>query len=416
MTAQIRQRFYWPGMFRDVENHCRCCEECQRSSTRKPVKAPLVPLPIMEEPFKRIAMDIVGPLPRSSSGKRYILVICDYATRYPGAIVLRTMDAPAVAEELLKFFARMGVPQEILTDQGTNFTSQLINKVYRLLHIKPIRTTPYHPQTDGLVERFNGTLKSMLRKAVDKQGQDWDHLLPYLLFAYREVPQASTEFSSFELVYGRHVRGPLDVLKEAWASSRRSTESVVSYVLTVQERLAKLRDIVRDNLEDARATQKKWYDRHARTQEFQPGDKVLVLLPTSTNKLLASWCGPYSVIRKVSPVNYEVEMADRRRKNRIFHLNMLRQWHPPCALSLLAEEVTAEPNGDIDDDVILWDSRKEPTEAPSINEELSTNEKEQLEGLLQEFGDVLRNEPGRTYVTECCIRTRSLHPIRLPPY
>ena len=154
----------------------------------------------------------------------------------------------------------------------------------------------------------------MLRKAVDDEGKDWDRLLPYLLFAYREVPQASTEFSPFELVYGRRVRGPLDVLRETWTASKRSTDSVVSYVLTIQDRLAKLRGVVRENLESTQDTQKKWYDRHARDRQFAPGDRVLVLLPTSTNKLLASWCGPYSVTRRVSPVTYEVEMTDRRRK------------------------------------------------------------------------------------------------------
>ena len=109
----------------------------------------------METPFQRIAMDIIGPLPLSSSGKRFILVICDYATRYPEAIPLRNIDANTVAEELMNLFAHVGVPSEILTDQGTNFTSQLLAEVYRLLHVKPIRTTPYYPQTDGLVERFN---------------------------------------------------------------------------------------------------------------------------------------------------------------------------------------------------------------------------------------------------------------------
>ena len=228
-------------------------------------------------------MDIVGPLPRSSSGKKYILVICDYATRYPEAVALRTIDANAVAEELLAFFARVGVPEEILTDQGTNFTSQLLREVYRLLHIKPIRTTPYHPQTDGLVERFNGTLKAMLKKTVAEEGKDWDRLLPYLLFAYREVPQASTDFSPFELVYGRNVRGPLDIVKESWEASTRSPESVVSYVLMVQERLETLRDIIHENLNNAQETQKQWYDRNARHREFNPGDQVIILLPTSNN-------------------------------------------------------------------------------------------------------------------------------------
>ena len=153
-AKRILQRFYWPGVFRDVQKHCQTCGQCQKSSPRGIKKARLIPLPIMDEPFKRIAMDIVGPLPRSSSGKRFILVICDYATRYPEAIALRTVDANAVAEELLRVFARVGIPEEILTDQGANFTSQLLAEVYRLLQIKPIRTTPYHPQTDGLVERL----------------------------------------------------------------------------------------------------------------------------------------------------------------------------------------------------------------------------------------------------------------------
>lgn len=96
-------------------------------------------------------------------------MICDYATRYPEAVALRLTDAGTIAKELLAFFARVGVPQEILTDQGTNFTSQLMTEIYRLLQIKPIRTTPYHPQTDGLVERFNHTLKSMLKKAAKRR-------------------------------------------------------------------------------------------------------------------------------------------------------------------------------------------------------------------------------------------------------
>ena len=94
------------------------------------------------------------------------------------------------------------MPEEILTDQGSNFTSSLLAELYHMLHVHPIRTSPYHPQTDGLVERFNQTLKSMLRKSATQEGKDWDKLLPYLLFAYREVPQASTGFSPFKLLYG----------------------------------------------------------------------------------------------------------------------------------------------------------------------------------------------------------------------
>ena len=100
-------------------------------------------------------MDIVGPLPHSCAGNRFILLICDYATRYPEAVPLRSVDAEHVAEELVKLFTRVGVPAGSLTDQGSNFMSQLLVEVYNLLQIEPIRTSPYYPQTDGLVERFN---------------------------------------------------------------------------------------------------------------------------------------------------------------------------------------------------------------------------------------------------------------------
>ena len=126
------------------------------------------------------------------------------------------------------YCSRFGVPREILTDQGANFTSKLLSELCRMLHIHPIRTTPYHPKTDGLVERFNKTLKSMLRKAAISEGKDWDKMVPYLLFTYREVGQSSTGFSPFELVYGRSVCGHLDVLKETWEAEVDTSESVVS--------------------------------------------------------------------------------------------------------------------------------------------------------------------------------------------
>ena len=120
-------------------------EECQRTAQKRHKPAPLIPLPVIDEPFRCIVMDIVGPLPRSSSGDKYILVVCDYATRYPEAVAMKSVMAEYVAEELISIFARVGIPQEILTDQGSNFMSNLLAELYRLLQIKPIRTSPYHP-------------------------------------------------------------------------------------------------------------------------------------------------------------------------------------------------------------------------------------------------------------------------------
>ena len=209
-----------------------------------------------------------------------LLSICDYATRYPEAIALLSVDAPRVAKDL---FSHMGVLDEILTDQGTNFMSSLLEEVYYLLHIKRIRTTPYHPQTDGLVKRFNGTLKGMLQKFVSRNQKDWDQYLPYLLFAYREVPQETTGFSPFELLFGRRVRGPLDVLKEVWTGDRGTAVPVATHVVEIRERLAEMTQLVSENAAKSQQKQRRYYDQGAKSRRFEVGDQVLVLLPTAAS-------------------------------------------------------------------------------------------------------------------------------------
>ena len=329
---RISKHFYWPSMHQDIADKCRSCETCQRCRQHHIPRAPMVPLPVVTEPFSRVAMDIVGPLPRSRSGNRYVLVLCDYGTRYPEAVPLRTTDAETIAEELITIFSRVGIPREILTDQGTNFQSQLLRELYRMLHIEALRTTPYHPETDGLVERFNQTLKSMLRKTAAQEGKDWDKLIPFVLFAYREVPQES---SPFELLYGRDVRGPLELLKDTWCGTKQRDHNVVSYVLLMRERLDRMCLEVQENMQASQLRQK---SRGARECSFQTGDQVLVLLPTTSSKLTAQWQGPYEIIERIGQVNYRVSMHGRRKKQAIFHVNMLQKWHIPGSTAFLTQE------------------------------------------------------------------------------
>ena len=407
---RVLQRFYWPTLFQDVAAKCKTCPECQKTASRPKVIAPLIPLPIVDVPFERIAMDIVGPLPRSRSGNKYVLVICDYASRYPEAVPLRSIDASHVAEELLKFFSRVGIPKEVLTDQGSNFMSKLLSETYRMLGVKPIRTTPYHPQTDGLVERFNQTLKAMLRRAATESGKDWDKLIPFLLFAYREVPQSSTGFSPFELVFGRHVRGPLDILKEAWEGDSKTPESVASYLISMHERLSKMTELVRDNMAKAQDTQKQWYDRHARSRSFKVGDQVLVLLPTSSNRLLAQWHGPYPVTKTHSQVTYEVDMLDKHKRCRVFHVNMLRKWNPPTPLSLWADN-----DEDHFEHATSWNDNSGDNK-PLISKRLTKQQQRELSDLLANFSDVLSDLPGKTDVVQHRITLKEKKAIRQPPY
>nr|XP_054761218.1 uncharacterized protein LOC129267596 [Lytechinus pictus] len=230
-SDKIMLSFFWPGLQAEVSRFCQSCDICQRTISKGRVpRVPLGKMPIIDVPFKRIAVDLIGPIqPITSRKNRYILTVVDCATRYPEAVALPNIETTTVAEALVQIFSRVGVPQEILSDQGTQFTSDLMKDIGKLLSIKQMMTTPYHPACNGLVERFNGTLKKILRRTCSDRPSDWDRYLAPILFAYREAPQASMGFSPFELLYGRTVRGPLMILKELWTGKQQNEELKSTY-------------------------------------------------------------------------------------------------------------------------------------------------------------------------------------------
>ena len=189
--------------------------------------------------------------------------------------------------------------------------STLLTGIYRLLGVKPIRTSPYHPQTDGLVERFNKTLKSMLRKTAVMEGKDWDKMLPYVLFAYREMPQASMGFSPIELLYDRR---PLNILREMWEAPTKCSESIVSYVLMMRRRLNQMAELAKENLSRAQAHQKRWL--LPPSLQFVGGNRQKHQHLVSWSKLpvSSSLVVPFTVVQKSSPANYTIEMPRWRKK------------------------------------------------------------------------------------------------------
>lgn len=298
-TSRILSEFYWPGIQSDVKRFCRSCDICQRTIQKGKVsKYPLQKMPLIDVPFKRVAVDIVGPIqPVTDKGNRYILTLVDFATRYPEAIPMPSIETERVAEALIDIFSRVGVPVEMLSDMGSQFTSSIMREVSRLLSLNQLTTTPYHPMTNGMVERFNGTLKQMLKRMCADRPRDWDKYINPVLFAYREVPQESLRFSPFDLVYGRHVRGPMGILKELWTKEidDPQVKSTYQYVLDLRERLETTAELARENLEKASQRQAKFFNKSTRAKNMKVGDKVLVLQPTDSNKLLMQWKGPFSV-------------------------------------------------------------------------------------------------------------------------
>ena len=170
--------------------------------------APLKPIPAFEEPFSRIIIDCVGPLPKTKSGNQYLLTIMCAGTRFPEAFALRNIKAPNIVKALTKFFTFVGLPKSIQSDQGSNFMSKLFQQVMHQLGITQYKSSAYHPESQGALERFHQTLKNMIRTYCFDFPKDWDEGVHLLLFAARESVQESLGFSPFELVFGHQVRGP----------------------------------------------------------------------------------------------------------------------------------------------------------------------------------------------------------------
>ena len=213
---RIMNHFYWPSMRSDVQDYCKSCHTCQMvgKPNQKIPKARLKPIPAFEEPFSRIIVDCVGPLPKTRSGNEYLLTLMCASTRLPEAIPLRNIKAKTIVKALEKFLCFVGLPKSIQSDQGSNFMSGTFQQMMLELGTTQYRSSAYHPESQGALERFHQTLKNMIRTYCHDTEKDWDEGIHLLLFAAREAVQESLGFNPFELVFGHNVRGPLKLLKE----------------------------------------------------------------------------------------------------------------------------------------------------------------------------------------------------------
>lgn len=207
---RIIQSYYWPKMHLDIERYIKACDVCQRKGrTRK--NNPLHPIE-SKEPFEKIGIDLVGPLTPTKDGYKFIVVAIDYCTKWSEARAIPNSAAESIVPFLYEdIFCRHGFPKEIISDRGTTFANELIKELCNKYQIKHHLSTPYHPQTNGLVERLNRTLCDSIGKLVQLHGKEWNEYLPSVLFAYRTMQQNSTKFTPFYLTYGRQAITPLDL-------------------------------------------------------------------------------------------------------------------------------------------------------------------------------------------------------------
>ena len=267
MFHKIKSRYYWPQMYEDIRSYVQSCDSCQRRGKYKR-NEPLHPIPV-HEPFYQIGIDIVGPLPRTEKGNRYIVVAVDYLTKWPEAKALGEATAENVATFIYEsIICRHGCPNRILSDRGTHFNNRIVAALMNRFQIKHHFSTPYHPQTNGLVERYNRTLCETLAKLVE-QSNEWDTFIAPALFAYRTSKNATTKIEPFYLVYGRPAKLPIDEQGD-------SNETINDRIQQLVDNVPQLRINAKERVTKAQEKQKELYHQKLRKIiNYEIGDKVL---------------------------------------------------------------------------------------------------------------------------------------------
>ncbi|CAM5135769.1 unnamed protein product [Natator depressus] len=272
--------------------------------------------------------------------------------------------------------------------------------------------TPYHHQTNGMVEKFNGTLGAIIGKFVNEHSNDWDLVLQQLLFAYRAVPHPSLGFSRFELVYGHEVKGPLQLVKQQWEGFTPSPETnILDFATNLQNILRTSLALAKGNLQVAQKEQKAWYDKHARERSFKVGDQVMVLKALQAHKMEASWEGPFTVQEHLGAVNYLIAFPTSNRKPTVYHINSLKPFYSRelkvCQFTAQGGDDTEWPKG-----VDYKGKSDAGVEEVNLSMTLGCMQRQQIKELCTSYAPTFSATPGLTERAYHSIDTGNAHPIR----
>lgn len=325
---KIRERFYWIHCRDDVEDWCRKCTSCAAVKGPHTRSRGALKVYNVGAPWERIALDVAGPFPESESGNKYFMVVMDYFTKWPEVFAIPNQEATTVADKLVQeVFCRFGVPLEIHSDQGRNFESQVFQETCRLMGTHKTRTTSYHPQSDGMVERFNQTLERYLAKVVESRQRDWDkHIQPFLL-SYRSAVHESTTVTPAFANFGRELRLPADLITGTPPDAPRS---VTDYANDLRNKLNDVYEHIRQSGQQMSEKMKTRYDRRANSRGFDESSLVWLHNPVRTKgkspKLQAKWDGPYRVVTRINDVTYRIQKGPRGAP-KIVHVDRLARYY-----------------------------------------------------------------------------------------
>lgn len=328
----IKCRYFWPKMRRDIKRHCAACVPCQRRKVSNTKKQGLTqPLPIAEDVFDTIGIDLIVKLPVSSQGYNTILVCVDHLSKYVVTVPLVGESATTIIHGFFNnFVARYGCPRLVVSDQGKNIEGLDSREFYRLFGIKRCRTSGYHPQTNGQTERFNRTLGTSLTMYVERTQHDWPDFLQALTFAYNITRHSVTGVAPFELVFGRRPRLPVDNMMNLLSFIDPAKPS--SGARCAAEMIA-----TKKLIEKNQQANKRRLDAHLEPTSFQEGDLVLLERPErikgAAHKLSYTFIGPYRIQRKLSDLTFEIAPVARPEKRSCVHPHHLRKFIAPLEVN-----------------------------------------------------------------------------------
>jgi hypothetical protein len=278
-------------------------------------------------PFKRIAIDIVGPMTVTRRGNNSIVVITDYFTKWPEAFACFNPNAATVAKLLFdNVCTRFGYPNELISDRGGQFTGEVAKSLQKLFKIRKLTTTSYNPQADGQVERLNHTLAEMLAMYVKEDQTDWDSYLPQALQAYRTTVHKSTKETPFFLMFGRRYRDPLDA-----TINDRNDLNIDQYKTKLVETMKKSKKLALLAMNHAKQSAERNYNKSKRDLEFKKGDEVMVHIavptPASTKKLQDKWKGPFTITRVINRNAYQLNFEPTSKFHNVVSIRYLKPYY-----------------------------------------------------------------------------------------
>lgn len=269
--------------------------------------------------FDKVAMNIVGPFSRTEQGNSYILTMQDLLTKYSVYAPLPDFKAETTATAFInQFICRFGCPRSILTDQGTNFTSAFMKQITRKFRIKQFRTTAFHPQSNGSLERSHHVLVEYLKRFIDKRDR-WDELIERASFSYNTSVHEGTGFTPHELIYGKPARIPSAVNHE------EEPATYGNHLANLFREVSDLQSIARNNLQKAKLRSKLYYDRRVNPEDFDIGDSAFMVNEHKIGKFSSKYLGPYKVVEILDNGNIKIKL--RRDRTRVVHTNRLRRAH-----------------------------------------------------------------------------------------